>query len=496
MKPRIVFYNPVSNASGKMILPMSLLAIGAVLEAKYDYTIVDGNVEQDVLQALRAEIQSGANVLAITVMPGPQLVRAVPHTRALKQEFPALTVVWGGYFPTQHAEVILKDHAVNYVVRGHGEMVFLQLLDAIAADQANDPHLAQIQGLAFRNAEGKVVQNKLAPIPHPEQLPPWNYTRVPIQQYIHPTFLGSRTLPHHSSYGCPFFCNFCAVVNMVNGRWLPQSAAQVAQIAEMYVRQWGVNAIEFYDNNFFTHEARTAEFAERILKLGIAWWGEARIDTLLKYSERTWQLMRDAGLKMVFMGAESGSMETLKRMDKGGTMSPDKTLAMAAKMHEYGIVPEFSFVLGNPPDPENDVRTTIEFIRRVKRVNPRSEIIMYNYTPVPLAGDLYDAAQAEGFRFPETLDEWVGDTWQKFSQRYSDMMPWLNPALRQRVRDFERVLNAYYPTSTDRRMTGVWRALLRGASAWRYQARFYAMPLELRVLQKLVRYQRPETSGF
>jgi radical SAM superfamily enzyme YgiQ (UPF0313 family) len=199
---------------------------------------------------------------------------------------------------------------------------------------------------------------------------------------------------------------------------------------------------------------------------------------------------------MVFMGAESGSLETLKRMDKGGTMSPDKTLEMARTMKEYGIVPEFSFVLGNPPDPEDDVRQTIEFIRRVKRVNPRSEIIMYNYTPVPLAGDLYDAAQAEGFRFPETLDEWISESWQQFSQRYSDVMPWLNPVVRRWVRDFERVLNAYYPTSTDAHLTGAWRAVLRGASAWRYRARIYDFPLELRALQKLVHYQRPETSGF
>jgi radical SAM superfamily enzyme YgiQ (UPF0313 family) len=169
---------------------------------------------------------------------------------------------------------------------------------------------------------------------------------------------------------------------------------------------------------------------------------------------------------------------------------------MARTMKEYGIVPEFSFVLGNPPDPEGDVRGTIEFIRRVKQINPQSEIVMYNYTPVPLAGDLYDAAQAEGFRFPETLDEWISDSWQQFSQRYSDVMPWLSPVLQRRVRDFERVLNAYYPTSTDARLRRGWRAVLRAASAWRYRGRVYGLPLELRALQKLVRYQRPETSGF
>ena len=82
------------------------------------------------------------------------------------------------------------------------------------------------------------------------------------------------------------------------------------------------------------------------------------------------------------------------------------------------------------------------------------------------------------------------------SQRYSDVVPWLNRALRQRVRDFERVLNAYYPTSTDAHLTGMWRRVLRGVSAWRYRTRLYGLPLELQALQRLVRYQRPETSGF
>jgi radical SAM superfamily enzyme YgiQ (UPF0313 family) len=44
-----------------------------------------------------------------------------------------------------------------------------------------------------------------------------------------------------------------------------------------------------------------------------------RIDTMqMYYSDRTWELMRDSGLKMVFLGAESGSDETLQRMNKGG----------------------------------------------------------------------------------------------------------------------------------------------------------------------------------
>ena len=206
--------------------------------------------------------------------------------------------------------------------------------------------------------------------------------------------------------------------------------------------------------------------------------------------------MRDSGLRMVFLGAESGSDETLRRMNKGGTATAEKTLEIVAKMKHYGIVPELSFVLGNPPDPEADAAATMEFIRRVKRVHPAAEIILYLYTPVPLAGELYEQAVAGGFEFPRTLEEWTDPAWQDVVQRRSGHLPWIRSSLHRRVRDFERVLNAYYPTVTDLGLNGLKRLLLRAAGGFRYRLRFYRYPLELRVLQRLFRYQRPETAGF
>jgi radical SAM superfamily enzyme YgiQ (UPF0313 family) len=490
----LILYNPPSSAQRKPVLPMSLLALGALLEGEHDYQIVDGNLEPHPQAALeRAIDETGASILGVTVMPGPQLNHATPLCRDLKARYPHLTIVWGGYFPTQHYDVCLRADYVDYVVRGHGELVFKALIDTLR--QNGNP--SALSGLAYRDPQsGEPTSNPLALIPHPDNLPDFPYHRVDVPRYVRQTFMGRRTLPHHSSYGCPFFCNFCAVVNMVNGRWLAQSAARTAANVRHLVEQWGVDAVEFYDNNFFTYEKRTAEFAERIGDLNIGWWGEARIDTMLAYGEDTWQLLRESGLRMVFLGAESGSNETLRRMNKGGKATTEKTLEIAARMKAYGIVPEMSFVLGNPPDPEEDARQTVDFIRQVKRVNPDTEIIMYLYTPVPLAGELYDEAKAKGFRFPETLEAWISPEWQEFSQRRSTHLPWMHDPVRRYVHDFERVLNAYYPTSTDVRLRNFRRWLLQAVSAWRYHLRIYNHPLELRALHRILHYQRPETSGF
>ncbi len=488
----VILYNPRSSASKKPVLPMSLLALGALLEGEHDYEIVDGNLVEDPLAVLdRAAAAHEQAVLACTIMPGPQLNEATPLCRELRRRHPGLTIVWGGYFPSQHYDACLRSGFVDLVVRGHGEEVFRTLVSRLAdGEEAGD-----LPGLACVRA-GEVTTTGMPQIPHPSKLPDFPYHRVDMERYVRSTFLGKRTLPHHSSYGCPFFCNFCAVVKMVEGGWLAQSAERTAATVERLVSEWGADAVEFYDNNFFVHQGRTQELAERILPLDVGWWGEARIDTLLKYRERVWQLLRDSGLRMVFLGAESGSDETLKRMNKGGTASAEKTLEIAAKMKQYGIVPELSFVLGNPPDPEADALATMEFIRRVKRVHEAAEIILYLYTPVPLAGELYEQAVAAGFEFPRTLEEWTDSDWLEVVQRRSGHLPWIQGPLHRRVRDFERVLNAYYPTSTDAGLDPLKRLVLRAASGLRYRLRLYRYPIELRVLQRLFRYQRPETAGF
>jgi hypothetical protein len=103
---------------------------------------------------------------------------------------------------------------------------------------------------------------------------------------------------------------------------------------------------------------------------------------------------------------------------------------------------------------------------------------------------------AAGFRFPQTLEEWASDEWAEKSMRRNPGTPWSHDPIRNKVRDFEAVINAYYPTVTDLRLHGSMRHLLKAISGWRYQTGFYKAPYELKALQRLVHYRRPETTGF
>ncbi len=491
----IVLYNPISTTPGKQPLPVSLMSLAAVLEGRESFRLVDGNLEPDpaaaIVEILRDTRGDAVRLLAATVMAGPQLTQAVSVSKRVRKSLPGVPIVWGGYFPTQHGGTVLKSDFVDFVVRSQGERALLDLLEVLRSGGS----FSSVGNLSWKDDRG-IHENPLRPPAPLDDLPDLPYHRVDMEDYIHADYLGSRTAVHNSSFGCPFACNFCAVVAMSNRNWLAQAPERMERVVRHLSRTYGVDAVQMTDMDFFVSESRTAEFSDRIADLGIRWWGLGRVDTLMRYSEETFRKMTGSGLKMVFSGAESGSDETLARMNKGGTASAELALELARRMGRHGIVPEFSFVLGSPPDPEEDTRRTFEFIRRVKSVNPATEVILYVYTPVALDGTLYDEARNSGFAFPDTLEEWASGDWRQLSLRRGDRLPWIRPKIRRRVRDFERVLNAFYPTTTDRKLTPLRRALLKSVSSWRYFLELYTGSYELRVLQRLLKYQRPETTGF
>jgi len=494
----IILYFP-RTANGKYRVPMPLLALGSMLENRYNYAIIDGNFFHDPLAQLAAAVEkSGAPILGMSVMPGPQLQEAIRLVRHLRARFPQLTIIWGGYFPSNHTDVVLQSGWVDYVMRGPVEREFVQLLQYL---NGNGVKRESILGLSYLE-NGQVKNNPqrfpLAPI---EDLPAWPYERLgDMRCYLGKTFLGQRTMAMHTSYGCPFRCSFCAVVPIFDGGWVAHSAVRVADEVESVIKNFGVDAIEFADNNFFTSVKRTSQFAEELLcrNIQVAWWGEARPDTLENYPDDVLARMRRSGCKMIFLGAESGSALRLKQMNKGGTQTPETILRLAEKLRQHDIIPEFSFVLGAPAeDVDQALDEEIAFIRRVKKINPQSEIIIYVYAPVPMLGSsLFNDVQKNGFEFPARLEDWLLPQWSQLDLRRNPLTPWLKPHHLGKIHNFEAVLNARYPTNSDVKLTGQQRRLLQAAGAWRYNARFYHAPYEIKLLHRLMRYRQPEIEGF
>jgi radical SAM superfamily enzyme YgiQ (UPF0313 family) len=487
---RVLLVNPRAQKAHRRLL-LSVLFVARNLPEDVEWHIVDANVTPDARAQAEAYISAdpGHTVLMVTVMPGPQLKWAVPWCRALKLRWPQLQIVWGGYFPSVYPEVVCKDPAVDYVVFNQGEDTARDLISALRDGQ--DP--AGMPGVALWR-DGAVCKGPPRQWKMSSRYPDPPYERLPMETYAAKTFLGRRTYNHHSSVGCPYVCNFCAVTTVAKGRWVADPPRDVLRIVGHLVSRYQADAIEFHDNNFFAAEKRCYEIARGMAPLAVRWWGEGRIDTMLRWSDQTWAAMARGGLKMVFFGAESGDPDALEAMDKGG-LEVQQTIDLNKRAAHYGIIPEFSFVVGNPDNPQKDIDATLRLVGRLKRDNPACEIILYVYTPVPLPG-MYDEAVSQGFAFPETLDEWLGPAWSEYESRRRPVTPWLTTGMVRHVYDFEAVLHARWPSVSDRNLRAWQRGVLRLLSTPRYRMKMYTRPYGIRALQRVWGYRRPEEMGF
>jgi radical SAM superfamily enzyme YgiQ (UPF0313 family) len=496
----VLLFNPRS-ADNKFRVPNSILQVAASIEGRYLWLIVDGNREKDPYERIAAALSAGHyKYVGFTVMPGPQLRQAIPFAKKIRHDFPQIKMIWGGYFASNQHEVVLRSGYVDYVINGPGDYAFPALIAAL--EQNAD--VSKIQNLIYLE-DNRIIKTPKADIPDCDALPALPYetldTLYPMEKYLGSTWLGTKTLAYHSSFGCPFTCSFCAVVPLYEARWKAKSAAGVYNDVRKVAEKWGANAIEFHDNNFFVSEKRVFEFSKLIRPHNMVWWGEGRIDTIHRYKDETLALMRDSGCRMIFFGAETGNDEVLKKMDKGGTQTAEQIAEFAGRMKRFDIIPEYSFVLGTPAETPAKVMKQIDddiaFIKRIKEINPDTEIIIYVYSPVPTEGsEMYEEVLRSGFRFPQKLEEWLDPAWANFDLRRNPLTPWLTSQMIDKIRNFEVVLNSRYPTVSDIRLGSLQRSFMKKIATPRYNNDLYANPYELKALQKLWKYRQPEIQGF
>ena len=135
--------------------------------------------------------------------------------------------------------------------------------------------------------------------------------------------------------------------------------------------------------------------------------------------------------------SSSGSSGSPKTKENSGRMPC--SFAFAARAKEHGILPEFSFVFGDPEDPEDDVATNLAFIERLAAVNPDLKLIAYFYTPTPQRRGTYGDVDPLSAT-PATLEEWTTPEWLGWMTHEDPRVPWLPRRLKERVEDFARRL--------------------------------------------------------
>ncbi len=419
---KIVLYNPKPNTNLKSRdIPLALLFVSKLLAADgYQVRIF---TDLDSRQAILDQAQD-ALCLGITSMTGHQIIDGLDLSRNLKKIFPQIPIVWGGWHVSLLPEESLKDRNVDIVVRGQGERTFYQLVKRLEAEKDLDG----LPGVSYKKA-GRIIHNPDRTFEGLDNFPRTPYGLVQVEKYLFPTEFGKKTINYVSSFGCPYCCGFCGEQTISKRHWYALSAPRVVDEIENLVKTYGINALSINDSNFFVREERIKQICQGMIARGFkVKWGNANgnINTMLKYSEQTWQLLRESGCYSILTGSESGSQEALDLIGKSTRV--EDNLAFAEKCKQAGIKVIFSNMVGLPwadktprqvrLQVDKEIKHTVEDIRRYLALDSRHRALLFTYTPYP-GTPLYQNALRLGFKPPAALKEWGGFT------HYAQRSPWV-----------------------------------------------------------------------
>ena len=192
---------PIAQDETKNCPPYGVYLLVNVLRAAgHEVTLIDliaegtNRVDHHRSALLEADLVG----IGATSMSWPTAVDVIKQMRRMRAD---IRVVVGGIHPSLFDTYLLSRHAIDFVVRGEGELA----LPALCAALESGDSLAFVPNLSWRSADGRIVRNDAGPKIHASRL-----TDFPLPAYdLLPKGI-YKGLAIESSRGCAFDCSFCS----------------------------------------------------------------------------------------------------------------------------------------------------------------------------------------------------------------------------------------------------------------------------------------------
>ena len=260
-------------------------------------------------------------------------------------------LIVGGPHPTAVKFEIFEDNPyLDAGVVGEGEEIVVELLQWFQ-DGGSLPAGVLVPGHPFKSATAPKITSIIRPARH----------LLDNRKYRYP-LAGQRNVGTMiTSRGCPFRCSFCDK-SVSGSTWRARSAKDVVDEMELMQREFGIQFINMYDDNFTLHRKRVMDICVEIVRRGlnIAWKCEGRVDNL---DAEMLQAMKSAGCRMIAFGVESGNPESLALLRKD--IKVEETIETFRLMKEIGVYSLAYMILGVPGETLDDVWRSIRFVRDI-----------------------------------------------------------------------------------------------------------------------------------
>ena len=357
------YHSGVVESAGTWLNVGFVYIAGALRAAGYEVDYYDAMSLWHKWPDIRKRIEAFRPDVVATTAFTASIVDAVKLLAFSKEIDPAIVTVLGNVHATFCYEEVLQADAaaVDYIVRGEGEVTLPALLDCLNAGS----DLKEIKGLAYF-AQGQVVATPKAPyIEDLDSLPTaWDLVEWPI--YTYRAKNNARLAIVSSSRGCQQKCSFCSQQLFWAQTWRARSPENFVAELEMLSRSYGVEVAMLADELPTFDRDRWVRILDLMIErqVNVKLLMETRVDDILRDAD-IMDKYREAGVEHIYVGVEAGSQETLDLFKKDTKVEQSK--AAIDIINNADIVSETSFVLGMPDDTPETIAATIEL---AKHYNP------------------------------------------------------------------------------------------------------------------------------
>jgi anaerobic magnesium-protoporphyrin IX monomethyl ester cyclase len=477
------------------LLPLELLQIASgPVAAGYEVVLIDAMIEPRYLERV-LEACDGALLFASSCILGYQVYDGYVVAKAVRERFPHLPILWGGWFPSVTPQMYLEAGIADAVGIGQGEITFMEACDAIASGAKLD----EVAGLALLR-DGKVAYTAHREVVGFEKFAPVPWHLLEYERYAElqtkPTHMKVRhrfPLPgkwtpdnpprgfsHFSSFGCPEPCTFCCSPLLTGRRWkaIPGDAL-AEEIAELQQR-FRFDVLRFQDANWGVAEKRTKAFCEKLLELEVPihWNATIEVETIMRYKKETLDLLEESRCHLLWLGAETGTKAMQERIKK--EIEIDHIPAAIGELARRNIVPGTFWIIGYPGETRDSMEETLRQAAKIKHRFPIAGSEVYPFRPIPGTED-FDAALKLGYEPPKDFYEWG----KCFEYKYNSHNTPLPEDIRETWRLYNNTAAIYdkHVTEGPRWM----RDALSLAAGWRLKTGRYRFPLEQKLFDLYVR---------
>lgn len=314
-------------------------------------------------------------VLATAITP--MIYKAQETLKVAQEACPGVMTILGGIHPTfMYGQVLSEAPWIDYIVRGEGEEIIVNLLRSIEAGTILADR-SSIKGIAYLE-DGKLVATPAHPViaDLDTLTPDWSLLKWDKYIYIP---MNTRVAVPNFARGCPFTCRFCSQWKFWR-KYRTRDPKKFVDEIEILVRDYKVGFFILADEEPTIHRKKFIAFCEEMIarNIKVHWGINTRVTDILRDADLL-PLFRRAGLMHISLGTEAAAQMKLDLFRKQTTIEQNKRAIKLIR--DAGMVAEAQFIMGL----EGETKETIEETYRLA-IDWKVDMANWNmYTPWPFA---------------------------------------------------------------------------------------------------------------